>query len=582
MAKKYIIKDMQIVAAERGGKCISTVYKNIDTRLEWKCDKGHPSFKATPYKVKDRHQWCPVCGGKQKLTIGEMHRIAKERGGKCLSKKYINNRTKLLWECSDKHKWEAIPSNIKKGRWCPKCAGKIKPTMTEINEVAKKRGGKCLSNKYLNSNSKLLWECAEGHQWKAIFYNIISGTWCPKCSVYKRTEKLRADISEFKNIAKVRGGNCLSLQHINSSTKLLWECSEGHKWKAVPSSIKFGTWCPKCSASLGERICREFFEQIFNQSFPTERPEWLINRKGNRMHLDGYCPQLKIAFEHHGLQHYSLNPPFVITDKILLKRKNDDNLKKKLCRKYRVKLIEIPEIPSLLPIKKVKSFLKTQFLKHDIKIPSNYDKLEIDYSRAYVTPISRRQWDNLVQIIQDKGGKCLSNTYINAKEKILVECKNGHQWWAFPDNLKKGTWCKFCVMKEINKLRRTGINKMQEVAKKRGGKCLSEYYVNSDNKLTWECSEGHQWEANAKGIKYKGAWCPICGGSSKLSIEEMQEIAVIRGGKCLSKSYVNNKTNLLWECKEGHHWEATPHNVKTGQWCPVCYGNKRKQIKSEK
>lgn len=421
---------------------------------------------------------------------------------------------------------------------------------------------------------------------------------------------------------------------------MLWECSEGHKWKAVPSSIKQGTWCPKCSGSLGERICREFFEQIFNQSFPTEHPEWLINSKGNKMHLDGYCPKLKIAFEHHGLQHYSLNPPFAITEQDLLRGKDDDDLKKKLCREYGVKLIEIPEIPSLLSIKKVKSFLKNQFLKNNILIPPNYHRLEIDYSRAYITPISRRQWENLLQIIQDNGGKCLSDTYVNAREKILVECKNGHQWWAFPDNLRRGTWCQKCGIRETTQNRRSGINKMQEVARKRGGeclskeyvnnvtkllwecseghqwkatprdvnygtwcpkcagntrllidemkelanqkggKCLSEYYINNDTKLVWECSKGHHWEATPKGIKYKGTWCPICGGSSRLSIEEMQEIAAIRGGKCLSECYVNTITKLLWECKEGHQWNATPKNIRKGEWCPVCSRKKRKQTKS--
>jgi len=32
---------------------------------------------------------------------------------------------------------------------------------------------------------------------------------------------------------------------------------------------------------------------------------------------------------------------------------------------------------------------------------------------------------------------------------------------------------------------------MQQVAKKRGGKCLSEKYVNAKTKLEWECRKGH-------------------------------------------------------------------------------------------
>ena len=43
-----------------------------------------------------------------------MQEIAESRGGKCLSSNYLNAHAKLLWECSEGHQWEAIPSNIKK------------------------------------------------------------------------------------------------------------------------------------------------------------------------------------------------------------------------------------------------------------------------------------------------------------------------------------------------------------------------------------------------------------------------------------------------------------------------------------
>jgi len=51
----------------------------------------------------------------------------------------------------------------------------------------------------------------------------------------------------------------------------------------------------------------------------------------------------------------------------------------------------------------------------------------------------------------------------------------------------------------------------------------------------------------------------------------MQEIAIARGGYCLSTEYINNKTKLSWECNEGHTWMARPSDVKNnGTWCAVC------------
>ena len=60
------------------------------------------------------------------------------------------------------------------------------------------------------------------------------------------------------------------------------------------------------------------------------------------------------------------------------------------------------------------------------------------------------------------------------------------------------------------------------------------------------CSEGHRWEATAGNIK-AGKWCRKCSGREPLSIEEMRQIGLARGGKCLSTEYVNNREYLDWE-----------------------------------
>ena len=78
--------------------------------------------------------------------IGEMKRLAASKNGKCLSKNYINSKTKLLWQCEKGHKWEAIPSSIKVGTWCPKCSarrsGRKKLTIEEMQKIALSREGK--------------------------------------------------------------------------------------------------------------------------------------------------------------------------------------------------------------------------------------------------------------------------------------------------------------------------------------------------------------------------------------------------------------------------------------------------------
>jgi hypothetical protein len=47
--------------------------------------------------------------------------IAGEKGGFCISNIYTNGRTKLEFSCSCGYIWKAEPRHVIDGRWCPKC-----------------------------------------------------------------------------------------------------------------------------------------------------------------------------------------------------------------------------------------------------------------------------------------------------------------------------------------------------------------------------------------------------------------------------------------------------------------------------
>ena len=123
-----------------------------------------------------------------------MRELAKDRGGKCLSDNYVNNKTPLKWECELGHQWETKPNNVMRGTWCPKCAGtgrSLKYTIKDMQKFAKKREGMCLSHEFKGRMRKLEWQCKESHQWEATPNNVIRGTWCPRCAVIKRKKKLK-------------------------------------------------------------------------------------------------------------------------------------------------------------------------------------------------------------------------------------------------------------------------------------------------------------------------------------------------------------------------------------------------------
>lgn len=172
------------LASSKAGKCLSYSYEGNHIKLTWGCDMGHV-WKATPGHIK-AGKWCPYCVGKYK-TIKDMQQLAALKQGFCLSNNYIRSDIKLQWKCSNGHIWFAIPDNIRQGKWCPECKRLntikrlTKYNIIDMQAIAKEKNGKCLSNIYVNYNSRLMWECESGHMWETKPSNIFSGTWCPVC-----------------------------------------------------------------------------------------------------------------------------------------------------------------------------------------------------------------------------------------------------------------------------------------------------------------------------------------------------------------------------------------------------------------
>ena len=241
-AQKGTLEEMQRIAEGKGGLCLSRKYTNNYSKLRWQCKEGH-QWDAVPGSV-TRGFWCPFCAGHHKGTIEEMQRIAEARAGKCLSREYTNKRSKLIWQCKEGHQWDATPGSVTRGCWCPSCArNRLKGTLEEMRKVAEGRGGKCLSMEYVNDQTRLNWQCRDGHRWKATPNNVKQGHWCPDCAAGRQI----GTIKEMRRIAASRAGKCLSAEYVNGQTKLTWQCKEGHHWKALPRNIKQGHWCPRCA-----------------------------------------------------------------------------------------------------------------------------------------------------------------------------------------------------------------------------------------------------------------------------------------------------------------------------------------------
>jgi len=95
--------------------------------------------------------------------------------------------------------------------------------------------------------------------------------------------------------------------------------------------------------SKGEQECRRVLEKIFKVPFPKARPDWLNNTVTmNNLELDCFNPDLRLACEYQGEQHYRFNKFFHRNKDDFMNGKYRDDMKRRICKDNGVILIEVP------------------------------------------------------------------------------------------------------------------------------------------------------------------------------------------------------------------------------------------------
>ena len=191
------------------------------------------------------------------------------------------------------------------------------------------------------------------------------------------------------------------------------------------------------------------------------------------MELDGYNEELSIGFEYQGLQHYEFIEFFYNSEKKFKQRQKDDELKRKLCKRNKVHLIEIPYF---IPKNELQQYLTTSINAFSLNLNLNTEKLEIDSIKTG----KNAELEKLKQIASDYGGKLISKNYIDSQTKLEFECSKGHRWKAVPASvINQGSWCgnEECVNELLAlRVRTKSISKMEELLKEKGvGKIVSVY-----------------------------------------------------------------------------------------------------------
>jgi hypothetical protein len=439
----------------------------------------------------------------QQAILAQLNKMAIARGGMCLTEQYKNSDTLMAWQCGQRHQWQAKGFDIKTGAWCPICY-KVDRAIA-MTALAAMHGGECQSS-YEDEATFLTWRCAEGHCWSSLPHMVEKGVWCQQCVLQKTSNKIEA----VHQLAQKLGEVCLSQQYINDRTRLLWRCKNGHSKDAIYATVLRGYSCMQC-----DRQHRK--DRLFARLVDLARE------------LGGDC----LSETYENAKEY-----------------------------FRWRCGEGHEwVGTGASIKK----------GYWCALCAGYTLIKVEGGASVLSSLTSNERQKSLHKLQamaiERGGACLSTNYVNSSAHLAWQCANGHEWMACSTNVLAGSWCPHCL--------RTSTEDAQALAVARGGECLSPF-VDRFTPMHWRCAEGHEWKTTY-GVVGQGAWCPVCYVTKKtLGIEVMHTLAANNGGKCLSKRYTNNSVKLKWQCKKGHRWEAAPVQVQTGFWCIRCNKEERK------
>ena len=633
------LTQLRSIARERGGRLLSRSYLGDATRLQWRCAAGH-DFQQRPTSVK-QGKWCRLCGRalagakKKAPTEARLKELVAAHGGAILTDRYRDSTTPMRFRCAKDHEWAAPPANVLNGFWCRQCSNKRRYAtarsrvierlqeiarrhggevmraetgnrhtlydfrcarghywrslaatvdrggwcqecvpdtyLGRVRKIAQQHGGELLSEKYENEDTTMSYRCAAGHVFEQRAGDTVGGSWCLQCSIVRRAERSKAPArARLYRIVTERGGSVLSPAYVNSQTRMRFRCARGHEWETVPGSILMGSWCLEClkiERALHPEIRVGKTEKVAKEV--KDRFERAVRKRGGEILPPGFISfkrdlSLRCA---HG--HTWTAPPQSIQDGMwcpncraesmlaglreLAQRRGGECLSEQ-CRTVRDSMV------------------------WRCQVGHRFSRTITEVRRGGWCPTCRSlppgDIDRMKQIARERDGECLSERYRDAATKLRWRCEAGHVWSASPGDIVMGHWCPKCRFQSPHSRARLSIDDMRLTAERRGGECVSETYHGSKVRLRWRCARGHTWMAHPNRVR-QGCWCPVCSHAARGTLAGMQALAVERGGRCLSTSWNDHSEALHFECGRGHRFHLPGNVVKTGVWCSRCASGSR-------
>ena len=403
---------------------------------------------------------------------------------------------------------------------------------------------------------------------------IRSDQLCGKkeCSTCKKAMKSFERFERFKKIIEMKNGlivDSIKPENFNYDSKVIIRCKDLHEWRTTLAvqSKSANHWCPFCANKASHTISDVqkaaekhggiCLSKIYRGKH--EKYEFKCDRGHkwratyNSVDRGTWCPDCSVGKIESLVREYlastldlklvKCRPDWLHTEDGKKLELDGFDEQKKIAFEYQGEHHSCDEFR----YKGTKKISREEVVRRD--------KFKADRCQEIGVKLI------VIDLIEDK-----INPDDEIKNKIINECRR------LDIKIINPIESLYIDRKSLSRLRE---NEMQELALKRRGKFLDEYYISSLHKHNWECELGHQFLATPGNVS-QGKWCPKCKSIkiaefNRIGIDEFKNIAQQKGGRCLSTKYLRSRAKLKFICKNKHEFEKTGEQVrKKDEWCPDC------------
>ena len=524
-------------------------YNSSNLKVWWKCNKCGCEWESA-ISDRVRGNGCPNCA-----RIELVNKKKKPNAGESLEEKFpeiasewnyeknisspmnckIHSNMIVWWKCAKGHEWQASINNRTRGQQCPYCVGKknlkgendFKSLFPEIASEWNYERNDCNPEEFRPaSNKKVWWKCSKGHEWQATINGRTGGNNCPYCSGRMVITGMNDFASTFPELLKEWDYEKNKIDPTKvaygSKTRVWWKCSKGHEWETTVSNrTTLRRECPECSkelrTSFPELAIYYYVKNLYPDTISGDR------KTLDGLELDIYIPSKKVAIEYDGVRWHKSSAAI-----------ERELRKNKLCKDKEIELIRIRE--------------------HGLNVIEN----------CYCI------------VRGDSKDSSLKSAIIKVLKHIGID--------NFNIDLKRDRFDIYSII-ELSDKENSLANKYPEIASEwdyeKNGKLLPTMVSSNSNiRVWWKCSEGHEWESNINN-RIRVPKCPYCNRNK--AVQGSNDLLTLYPDLCTEWNYERNKDifpylvlpgsskRVWWKCNKcGHEWKASINHRVNGTKCPKC------------